>query len=60
MEDKEERNSQANSYLLDVVLLQGLSCTIDSILLHLFAHVSVLDHGLSITHFVVLDCLEDA
>lgn len=44
-------------YLLNVVLLEGLGGAIDGVLLHLLAHVSVLNHGLSITHFVVLDCL---
>uniref|UniRef100_A0A8B9CEY4 Dynein light chain n=2 Tax=Anser TaxID=8842 RepID=A0A8B9CEY4_9AVES len=39
--------------LLDVVLLQGLSSTLHSILLHLLRHVRILDHCFSVTH----DCL---
>lgn len=42
------------NYLLNVVLLESLSCTIDGVLLHLLAHVSILNHGLSITHCVAL------
>lgn len=37
-------------YLFNVVFLKSLCGAVDSILLHLLAHVSVLDHGLSITH----------
>jgi len=36
--------------LLDVELLQGLSSTVDSVLLHVLRHVSVLDHGLPLSH----------
>ena len=34
--------------LLDVVLLQGLSGTVDGVLLHVVRHVGVLDHGFSV------------
>lgn len=37
--------------LLDVVLLERLGCTVDSILLHIFGHVSILDHSLPVGHF---------
>jgi len=36
--------------LFNVVLFQGLSGTVHCILLHLFAHVSVLDYGFAISH----------
>lgn len=39
--------------LLDVVLLQGLCCTVHGVLLHVFRHVGVLDHGLSLSHLGV-------
>ena len=38
--------------LLDVVLLQRLRSTVHSILLHIFGHVRVLDHGLALSHCV--------
>lgn len=37
--------------LFDVVLFQGLRRTVHRVLLHLFAHVGVLDHCLAIAHF---------
>ena len=36
--------------LLDVVLLEGLSGTVYSVLLHVLGHVRVLDDGLTFTH----------
>uniref|UniRef100_A0A8D0EGX0 Dynein light chain n=1 Tax=Strix occidentalis caurina TaxID=311401 RepID=A0A8D0EGX0_STROC len=45
-----------SNVLLDVVLFQGLSSTLHRVLLHLFRHVCILDHCLSITH----DCLYGA
>ena len=37
--------------LLDVVLFQGLGGAVHSVLLHLLAHVSVLDHRFPVSHF---------
>merc|ERR1719184_711140 len=37
--------------LLDVVLFQGLGGAVDSVLLHLLAHVSVLNHSFPVGHF---------
>eukprot|EP00922_Rhytidocystis_sp_ex-Travisia-forbesii_P040097 GHVS01059632.1.p1 GENE.GHVS01059632.1~~GHVS01059632.1.p1 ORF type:complete len:176 (-),score=32.10 GHVS01059632.1:34-561(-) len=40
------------SYILFyVVLFQCLSCTVDSILLHLFGHIGILNNSLAVTHF---------
>lgn len=39
--------------LFNVVLLEGLSGTVDSILLHVLGHVGVLDHGLPVSHLEV-------
>uniref|UniRef100_A0A670Z3C6 Uncharacterized protein n=1 Tax=Pseudonaja textilis TaxID=8673 RepID=A0A670Z3C6_PSETE len=36
--------------LLYIILLHGLSSTIDSILLHVLRHVSIFDHSLSVRH----------
>merc|ERR1719234_289705 len=36
--------------LLNVVLLQGLSGAVDSVLLHLLRHVRILDHCLPVRH----------
>ncbi|GMR42062.1 hypothetical protein PMAYCL1PPCAC_12257, partial [Pristionchus mayeri] len=36
--------------LLDVVLLKCLGGTINRVLLHVFAHVGVLDHGFAVSH----------
>ncbi|GMR61551.1 hypothetical protein PMAYCL1PPCAC_31746, partial [Pristionchus mayeri] len=36
--------------LLDVSLLECLSSAVDRILLHVLAHVGVLDHGLAVSH----------
>ena len=38
------------SRLLDVVLLEGLGCAVDGVLLHVLAHVRILDHGLALRH----------
>lgn len=54
-----KRDSLSISYLFNVVFLQCLRSAIDGILLHLFAHIGVLDHCLSITHCCGLDCLEE-
>lgn len=43
---------EGGDVLLDVVLLQGLGGAVNSVLLHLLAHVSVLDHRLAIRHLV--------
>jgi len=40
------------SYLLNVVFLQSLCCTIHSILLHLLWHVSILDYGFAFWHLM--------
>lgn len=40
--------------LFDVVLFQGLRRTVHRVLLHLFAHVGVLDHCLTIAHFAAV------
>ena len=37
--------------LLNVVLLQSLGGAVNSVLLHLLAHVSVLDHSFPVGHF---------
>lgn len=39
-------------YLLDVVLLDSLRGAIDSVLLHVLAHVGVLDDGFAVGHLV--------
>ena len=41
---------EGGDILLDVELLEGLGGDIDSILLHVFGHISVLDDSLSISH----------
>lgn len=38
-------------YLFNVVLFEGLSGTIDGILLHFFAHVSIFNHSFAVWHF---------
>lgn len=40
------------AYLFDVKLFECLCCAVHSILLHLLAHVSILDHRLAVAHFV--------
>ena len=40
----------SSNVLLNVVLLQGLSCTVNCILLHVFCHVGILDYGLPVSH----------
>ena len=39
--------------LLDVELLEGLGGDVDSVLLHIFGHICVLDDCLSVCHFFV-------
>merc|ERR1719181_254081 len=34
--------------LLDVVLIEGVHCAVNSVLLHLLRHVGILDHGLAL------------
>ena len=41
---------EGGNILLDVVFLEGLGCAVNSILLHLLGHVSILDNGLAIRH----------
>jgi len=41
---------ESSNVLLDVVLLESLGRAVDSILLHVLGHVSVLDHGLAVSH----------
>eukprot|EP00923_Selenidium_pygospionis_P050826 GHVN01088100.1.p1 GENE.GHVN01088100.1~~GHVN01088100.1.p1 ORF type:complete len:132 (-),score=13.46 GHVN01088100.1:31-426(-) len=41
--------------LLDVVLLESLGGAVDGILLHIFRHISVLDHGLTVSHDGLFD-----
>ena len=36
----------SGNILLNVVLLQGLGCAVNSVLLHVFRHISVLNDGL--------------
>merc|ERR1711893_542015 len=43
--------------LLDVELLEGLSGAVNSVLLHVLRHVSILDHGLSLSHLDGFSCL---
>jgi len=40
----------AGDILLDVVLLQRLSRTINGVLLHIFRHVGVFNHSLAVGH----------
>ena len=39
---------EGGDVLLNVVALKGLSANVDSVLLHIFGHVGVLDDGLSV------------
>merc|ERR1719330_2040076 len=41
---------EGGDIFLDVVLLKGLCCAIDRILLHILGHVCVLDDGLAVSH----------
>ena len=41
---------EGGDILLDVELLEGLGGDIDSILLHVLGHISILDNSLSIRH----------
>merc|ERR1719440_1009468 len=41
---------ESGDVLLDVVLLEGLGSAVDGILLHVLGHVSILDHGLAVSH----------
>ena len=45
------------SRLLDVVLLEGLGCAVDGVLLHVLAHVGVLDDGLALHPAVIASWL---
>ena len=41
---------ESSDILLNVELLEGLGGDVDSVLLHIFGHVSVLHNGLSVCH----------
>ena len=41
---------ESGNILLDVELLESLGGDVDSILLHVLGHISILDHCLSISH----------
>jgi len=49
---------ECGNVLLNIVLLQRLSCTVHSILLHLLGHVRVLNDGLSLAHLDSLILLD--
>lgn len=42
-----------NAYLFNVKFFESLCGAVDCVLLHLLAHVSVLDHRLAVAHLVV-------
>jgi len=39
-----------SNVLLNVVFFECLGCAVDGVLLHLLAHVGILDHRLSVSH----------
>ena len=45
---------ESGDVLLNVELLECLSRDIDSVLLHIFGHVSVLHNGFAVCHFTCL------
>ena len=45
---------ESGDVLLDVELLESLSGDVDSVLLHIFGHVSVLHNGFAVCHFTCL------
>ena len=45
---------ESGDILLNVELFEGLSGDVDSVLLHIFGHVSVLHNGFAVCHFTCL------